>query len=134
VRLSASKPKSSKYPKKLESIGDHIRKERRDRGLLQRDVAKRIGVSECTIYNWERNATSPQVHQLPGIIRFLGYNPLPPAVSIPEKLRAVRGELGLSQAAMAKQLGIDPGTLRRWENGVIPSNRTRISKRVFELP
>jgi DNA-binding transcriptional regulator YiaG len=117
VRLAAQKPKSPKYPKKLETLGDHIRKRRLDLGLFQKEVAQQIGVDTTTIYNWERNANSPQVHQLPRVIRFLGYNPHPAAGSLPEKLTAIRRKLGLSQRVMAKRLGIDPGTLRNWENG-----------------
>jgi len=32
-------------------------------------------------------------------------------------LMAARRTLGLSQKAMAKRLGIDPGTLQAWESG-----------------
>jgi transcriptional regulator with XRE-family HTH domain len=117
VRLKAEKPKSPKYPKYLKSIGDHIRKKRLDLGLLQRDVAAQIGVSQDTIYNWERNANSPQVHELPAVIRFLGYNPLPLARTAPDRLVRARHELGLTQKAMAGRLGIDPTTLARREKG-----------------
>lgn len=117
MSLKAQKPKSPKYPKKLETIGDHIRKRRLDLGLFQKEVAQQIGVDTTTIYNWERNANSPQVHELPGVIRFLGYNPYPAAGSLSEKLTALRRTLGLNQRVMAKRLGIDPGTLRNWENG-----------------
>jgi len=58
--------------------------------LVQKDVAQQIGVSEATIYNWERNANSPQIHDLPEIIRFLGYNPLPTPKSFPERLLSAR--------------------------------------------
>ena len=117
VSLKTQKPKSPKYPKNLTSIGDHIRRKRLDLGLRQKDVAVHIWVSEASIYNWERNRTTPQIHQLPGVIRFLGYNPFPPAGSFPDKLTALRRKLGLSQKLMAERLGIDPGTLRNWESG-----------------
>jgi len=32
-------------------MGKHIRKRRIDLGLMQKDVAKIIGVSECSIWN-----------------------------------------------------------------------------------
>jgi DNA-binding XRE family transcriptional regulator len=59
-------------------MGDHIRQKRLDLGLQQKDVAVQIRVSEASIYNWERNRTAPQVHQIPGVISFLGYDPFPP--------------------------------------------------------
>jgi transcriptional regulator with XRE-family HTH domain len=54
---------------------------------------------------------------MPAIIQFLGYNPLPAARSLPERLRTARRALGLSQRKMAKKLGVDPATLMGWEAG-----------------
>ena len=63
------------YPKSPKSIGGHIRKRRMDLRLLQRNVADMIGVSECTIYNWENDGSQPATQYIPGIIDFLGYVP-----------------------------------------------------------
>jgi len=41
------------YPANPKTIGEHIRKRRMDLGLMQREVAKIIGVTESTIWNWE---------------------------------------------------------------------------------
>jgi len=117
VALKVKKLKSPKYPKKLETLGDHIRKRRLDLGLFQKEVAEKIGVDETTIYNWERNATNPPNRHIPRIIEFLGCNPLPNPNTLAEKLIMARKTLGLSQKAMAKRLGIDPTTLERWEAG-----------------
>lgn len=68
-----------------------------------------------TICNWERNTTSPQVHQMPAVIRFLGYDPLPVPKSRADSLKRARQLLGLTQRAMAGRIGIDPMTLGRWE-------------------
>jgi transcriptional regulator with XRE-family HTH domain len=40
-------------------MGERIKKWRLERGLFQVDLAKRIGVSEITILNWERGKTKP---------------------------------------------------------------------------
>jgi len=113
--LTATKPRSLQYPKELKTLGDHIRKRRLDLKLFQRQVADQIGVTESTIFNWESNETSPQVHHLPKIIRFLGYNPLPETESLRERLILRQKLLGLSQKAMAKRLGVDETTLRKCE-------------------
>jgi transcriptional regulator with XRE-family HTH domain len=54
---------------------------------------------------------------MPAIIRFLGYNPLPEANGWGERLVRHRTSLGLSQKEAALKLGVDPGTLARWERG-----------------
>ena len=59
------------------------------------------------------------VHHVHGHLfaAFLGYNPLPAASSLPERLATARRALGLSQRKMAEKLGIDPATLMGWEAG-----------------
>ena len=117
MALQAAKPISPNYPKKLETLGEHIRKRRLELRLLQSDVAQLLLADKTSVFNWENNRTAPQVHHIPKIINFLGYNPLPAARSLSEKLMAARRTLGLSRRAMAKPLGIDPGTLRAWASG-----------------
>lgn len=84
---------------------------------MQRQVADQIGVDEATITNWEGNAATPTIRYIPAVIRFLGYNPLPPANSFPERLATARKVLDLSQRKMAEKLGVDPATLMGWEAG-----------------
>lgn len=43
------------YPKKLITLGDHIKATRLDRGLFQKDLAKLWDCTESTIYNWEND-------------------------------------------------------------------------------
>ncbi len=87
-----------------------------DLGLLQREVAERIGVDETTIYHWERQRTLPEIRFIAPIIEFLGYDPLPQPKSFPERLKTYRLRMGLSQRKLAEKLGIDPGTLGGWES------------------
>jgi DNA-binding transcriptional regulator YiaG len=117
TELRAPKPKPVQYPNEINTLGDHIRTHRLDLKFLQKQVADQIGVHELTITNWEVNATVPEVRYMPAIIRFLGYDPLLPAVSLPERLATVRRGLGLSQRKMSAKLGVDPATLMGWEAG-----------------
>jgi DNA-binding XRE family transcriptional regulator len=71
----------------------------------------------ATISGWEGNATPLAIRFIPAIIRFLGYDPLPPASAFPERLAAARRVLGLSQQKMAERLGVDETTLQGWEAG-----------------
>lgn len=86
-------------------------------GLKQAEVAKRLGVSESTLWNWERNRTEPAWHHWSAITKFLGYDPLPEPQNLGERLARHRKLEGLSQREMAEKLGVDPGTLGRWERG-----------------
>ena len=85
--------------------------------LLQRQIAERIGVNKASIANWESNRTRPGFEYMPAIIRFLGYNPLPPTDGWAARLVQYRTALGISQKQSAKRLGVDPSTLARWERG-----------------
>jgi len=118
VTLRGQKPLPKAYPRALCTIGDHLRKRRLDLGLLQREVAERLGVNEATVTNWELNRTSPALWFLPAIVRCLGYVPWSADGSIGQRLLSYRRERGLSQSALARLLGIDPGTLGRWERGL----------------
>ncbi|MBI2998952.1 MAG: helix-turn-helix transcriptional regulator [Deltaproteobacteria bacterium] len=117
TRLRGRKQRNSKYPWKLDKLGDHIRKKRLELGLLQKDLAGKIGVDQGTACRWETNETSPPIRFIPKIVDFLGYNPLPAPKTFPEELLAARRALGLTQRGMAKRLGVDPTTILLWERG-----------------
>jgi transcriptional regulator with XRE-family HTH domain len=107
----------ARLPEKLETVGDHIRRRRLTLKLLQRQVAEQLGVDKTSIYNWEGNRAKPGLEYMPAIIRFLGYNPLPPADGWADRLVQCRTVLGLSQKESAHRIGVDPCTLARWERG-----------------
>jgi transcriptional regulator with XRE-family HTH domain len=54
---------------------------------------------------------------MPAIIRFLGYDPLAEATGWGERLVRRRTTLGMTQKAAAEGLGVDQGTLAKWERG-----------------
>lgn len=115
--LKAPKPKSLSYPAELRTIGDELRAKRLDRGLLQREVARQIGVTTCPIMYWETNRVAPALRFLPKITEFLGYDPCADRQpqSFGDQLRAHRRKLGRSQKEVAVLLGIDQSTLASWE-------------------
>jgi transcriptional regulator with XRE-family HTH domain len=65
----------------------------------------------------------PQIRYFPRILKFLGYAPFPVPLSLADKLRSARRTLGLTQKAFAERLGVDPTTLRKWEQGRARPNR-----------
>ena len=51
-------------------------------------------------------------------------------MSFSEKVKYVRTELKLSQADLARELGVSFATINRWENGSY--NPSRLAKKVFD--
>jgi len=111
------KPTDPVLTKEPQAWGEHLRRQRILRGLLQKEVASEIGVSSGTIIHWERNRTTPPARMTPRITLFLGYCPWTVPETPGERFRQVRVGLGLSQKAAARLLGIDPATVTRWELG-----------------
>jgi transcriptional regulator with XRE-family HTH domain len=118
LKLKSNKPLSRQYPKEINTLGEHLRQRRLDLGLLQKEVAGKIGVTAGTIYDWERQRTLPEIRFIARIIEFLGYDPIPEPESFPEKLKTRRLKMGLSQKKLGIKLGIDPGTIWKWEKGM----------------
>jgi transcriptional regulator with XRE-family HTH domain len=54
---------------------------------------------------------------MPAIIRFPGYNPLPPGNTWAERLVSCRTAMGITQEEAARRIEVDQGTLARWERG-----------------
>ena len=127
ISLHGPKPKSA-YPKQINTLGDHLKKRRLDLGLLQQDVADRIGVDVTTVRNWEGNRCSPKLHYLPRVFGFLGYCPYTVPSSFAEWLRVCRTASGLSQAKLGQELGVDESTVRKWEMGRHLPGRTSLTR------
>jgi transcriptional regulator with XRE-family HTH domain len=118
LTLKAKRPLSPAYPQELKTLGDHLRKRRLDLGLLQKDVAQRLGVNKDYVYYWETNRYAPSLQMIARIIQFLGYMPWDPSnMTLGERIVTLRSLLGISQKELARQLEVDPTTLSRWELG-----------------
>ena len=104
-------------PVEPQTVGDHIRKRRLALKMFQKEIAEQLGVDKTSVFNWEANTSAPEIRYMPAIIRFLGYNPLPAAKAWGERLLRHRTTLGMTQKEAASRLGVDQGTLARWEQG-----------------
>ena len=129
ITLKAPKPLSAPYPRRLITLGEHLRKRRLDLKLLQKEVANKLGVSDISIKDWENNHVSPSLYSVPKIIKFLGY--IPDSLqtgTFGEKIVTSRKLLGLTQKKLAHRLGIDPSTLGRWERDKSKPSRKLLKK------
>ncbi len=115
VCLRALKPKD--YSENPQTLGQHLKKRRFERALLQRDVAALLGVSVETYGGWEVDRIGPYAGSWRCIIGFLGYDPNPLPQTLGERLSAKRRSLGWSQRRTAAHFGWDETTIRRYERG-----------------
>lgn len=91
-----------------------------DLGLFQKDIAKIIGTTTCTVTNWEKNYKSPMIGFMPAIIEFLGYIPFKIGESQVEQLLAYRRIREITKKKLAAEWEADITTLMRWEGGMKP--------------
>jgi DNA-binding transcriptional regulator YiaG len=103
-----------------------------DLGLLQRELAERLGVAESTVTNWELNHTQPELRFRPRIINILGYDPRPGGATLADQLLVSRTGQSLSPEAAARMVGVGPGTLWKWESG--RSVPARLSSENWDVP
>ena len=107
------------------------------RGLSASDLARRLHVSGSCVSRWEAGERLPGSRARDSIARVLemdvaavdalfGGSPAPSEVVPAAGLRMARGRAGLSQGAVARELGVDASSVRRWEReGRVPAARVR---------
>ena len=113
------------YSENPQTLGQHLKRRRRELGLLQREAAQRMGIGTDTYANWEKGKTEPVASRFRPVAAFLGYDPTPAPRTLAERLEAKRRGLGVTSDQIAGYLGWDPATLTRYLNGTwrIPANR-----------
>jgi transcriptional regulator with XRE-family HTH domain len=126
LTLNAQKPKD--YSETPVSLGEHLKKRRRELGLLQREVAVRMGIGTDTYANWEKGKTEPVASQFRPVVAFLGYDPTPTPSTLAARLQAKRRTLGVTFSQVARYLGWNTGTLARYLNGTwrMPPDRAKV--------
>ena len=66
-------------PKNPQTLGEHLRLARIDRGLKQTELAQLLGVVYQTVEKWEHNLVPMSPKSRARIVAFLGYDPALPA-------------------------------------------------------
>jgi DNA-binding XRE family transcriptional regulator len=105
-RLKSLRKKN--YSEQPQTLGEHIKKRRRELGLLQREAAERMGVSAETVANWESGKTKPVATQLQPVVGFLGYDSMPKPETLADRLEAKRRALSVTLDQVAKLLRVGP--------------------------
>ena len=117
VRVTLKSLRKKDYSEDPQTLGEHLKKRRRELGLLQREAAKRMGILTETYLNWEKGHTEPVASQFRPVVAFLGYDPSPAPRTLAERLEAKRRASGTTFGEVAEHLGWDEGTLTRYLNG-----------------
>lgn len=60
-----------KYPKNPQNLGEKIRKARMNKGLMIKELAEQIGVTEDTVINWEPRGIRPTEENIKRIKDFI---------------------------------------------------------------
>ena len=119
------------YIESPQSLGEHLRKRRIEQGLIQKEVAKRLGVNTWTYILWEQDRSQATVRYYPAIFSFLGYEPYAAPVTLPEQIAAQRRRLGLTLKEASSAIGVDEGTFQRWETGEWKPRMSQEAVRAF---
>lgn len=118
IQLRGKRPINPAYPVELNTLGDHLRKVRLDRGLSQPDVAKILKVSTDMVTCWELNRNQPTAKSSKAIIDFIGYVPFKlEDCSLGKRLYYARLMTGKTQRQVSEMIGCDESNLRFIELG-----------------
>jgi transcriptional regulator with XRE-family HTH domain len=115
--LTARRRSLFPYDKNLLTLGDDLIKKRYSLRQHQKHVANLLKFIEATVYNWEKNHTTPSIYHIPRVIEFLGYNPYTTNETFGGRIIQARRALGMLQKELSGKLGVDPTTLEYWERG-----------------
>jgi predicted DNA-binding protein (UPF0251 family) len=137
VRVSVKALKPKDFEEHPVTLGEHLRKRRKELRLTQREAGQRMGVTNETVTNWEKDRTKPVAAQFQPVLAFLGYDPTLGGRTLAERLEAQRRRLGATIDQVAAHLGWDPGTLARYVTGTcctIPPNRRALLDAFLDTP
>lgn len=102
-------------------LAAHLRYHRETLGLTRKEAAKLIGVRGAAVGQWETGNHHPENECWPGILQFIGYDPIcPDPHTIPEKIAFLCRHKGVSRAALGGLIGINKMTVLKWEQGQRP--------------
>ena len=65
-------------PENPQTLGEHLRLARIDRGLKQTELAQMLGVVYQTVEKWEHNLVPMSSNSRARVVAFLGYDPVAP--------------------------------------------------------
>jgi site-specific DNA recombinase len=114
------------YPAEAKTVGERL-----DGGIQQKDAAKAMGCDPASSIG-KRAVARPRFRFWPAILAFLATTtPGPEPESLAGRIRTAREAEGLVEEALARQLGLEPGTVAAWERDEVRRPYPHI-RQVFE--
>lgn len=123
-------------PEKLDNVSEKLKWYRIQNGLLQRDVAKVMGIDRTTYSHYEGNileaypldklAKAASIFNI-NITNLLDDYNLFLYHGQGEQIKRLRKSMKLTQSEFAKYISVPLGTLKKWEQ-----NRVNVQKKTFE--
>lgn len=120
-----------------EEIGEKIKELRKSKGISQKELAQKTGLSIGSIQGYEQGRYNPKLEAIAKIADALETEPdnfcdvllqHSENVSIGGKIKAVRLQKGVSQAALAKCLGVSTAMICQYEIGKRKPKMETLSK------
>ncbi len=132
VPVTLKSLRNKDYSKIPKTLGEHLKKRRRELGLLQREAAEQMEIDTWAHLNWEKDKTVPVAARFRPVLGSSAM-PMPEPTTLAKRLEAKRRTLGATFEQVARYLGWDPGTLTRYLNGTwrIPGDRMAALERLL---
>jgi transcriptional regulator with XRE-family HTH domain len=116
---------------KISEFGGAIKKRRIELGWLQRDLADALGTCIETVIGWEKHGRAPMARHLPFLIKWLGFDPSPPNLTLGGAVRDRRRSMGMTQESLGNLLSLDPATIATVERNKGVGQRVRATIEVW---
>lgn len=124
------------------TIGEKIRKTRIEKGLTQKQLADRMGVTQSHVWQYENGLVKPSDKQIKKFADALGIsvNELLSAeesnktenksktMTVGERIREIRQKAGLTQKQLADRMSVTPSHIGQYERGVVHPSNEQIKK------
>ncbi len=116
--------------------GAAARQARRLTGLTADQVGVQLGVTEQTVFRWERNRSRPTAEHLGALAQVLNVSPadlMPRRATRTPNLRDLRQFAGVSIAVLSEKTKISASAIVRFERGVASSMSEAVTDRLAEV-
>jgi DNA-binding transcriptional regulator YiaG len=118
----------------------NLREARMRADLTQAELARKLGLTQGTVYSWEKKRRVPEKYaeKLSQVLQKLHTSVGKPAgyreVNLADSISKARRYHGLSQAALGQRLGVSQGAVYNWEKkGRVPEKHIAGLSRVLSL-